>query len=138
MHEFSLCRALLDTVGRVAREHRSRAVTGIRLRVGALSGIEPALLEHSFALARIGSVAEQALLEIVSASPRIHCRRCETEADVPPNRLLCPDCGGADIRVIDGDAMILETLTLEVDEPGTARVPDPHTPPALAVAPANA
>ena len=48
MHELSICQALLDQVENVARDHGARRVSRVALRIGALSGIEPELLEHAF------------------------------------------------------------------------------------------
>ncbi len=50
MHELSLCRALITQVEAVAHEHGVRAVRRVRIRVGALCGAEPSLLEHAFPL----------------------------------------------------------------------------------------
>ena len=116
MHEFALCQALLTTVARLAAQHHARAVGRVRLAVGPLSGAEPALLTRAFALARMGTIAEGATLEVVLKPTVIACAACRAEFAVEANRLLCPSCGGRETRLVGGDELILETLDLEVDE----------------------
>ena len=70
MHELSVCQGLLRQVEKVAAEHDARAVDRILLRVGALSGVEPDLLSHAFDIARMGTLAENARLEIENG--RLH------------------------------------------------------------------
>ena len=45
MHELSVCGALLDEVSRLAMQHGASAVSMVNLRLGPLSGVEPALLQ---------------------------------------------------------------------------------------------
>lgn len=114
MHEFSICEALLRQVTDIAAAHRAERATLIRLRIGALSGVEPALLERAFTLARTGTVAATAELAIVGAAVEIACRGCGATAEVAANSLRCPSCGAIDVRVTSGDDLILESVELDV------------------------
>jgi hydrogenase nickel incorporation protein HypA/HybF len=117
MHELSICQALLDQVERIAREHGASRVERILLRVGPLSGVEPALLQNAYPLAAAGSVAEHATLVIEPAPVRVHCKDCGAESDAAPNRLLCAACGGWRTRLISGDEMLLANLELTIPDP---------------------
>ncbi|MEW6037726.1 MAG: hydrogenase maturation nickel metallochaperone HypA [Pseudomonadota bacterium] len=112
MHELSVCMELIDQVETIARSHEAERVESIVLRIGALSGAEPALLESAFEMARLGTVAEHASLQTERIEPRIRCRACGFEADVGPGDLRCPACGGADTVLIAGDEMILARVEL--------------------------
>lgn len=68
MDEQAICVELLAQVERIAREHAA-AVKCVRVSLGALSGIEPALLERAYCIARAGTVAEGAELAIERAPP---------------------------------------------------------------------
>jgi hydrogenase nickel incorporation protein HypA/HybF len=118
VHEFSLCEALLRQVEAIAAAHRAERVTMIRLRVGPLAGVEAALLERAFTLARAGGVAEAAELVIVTAPIAIACGACGATAEVAANRLCCPACGGIDVRVTAGEELILESVELDVADDG--------------------
>lgn len=115
MHELSLCHALLTQVESVAREHRARAVTRIRIRVGPLSGVEPPLLEHAFPLASAGTLAEGAELVIEKTPIRVRCSQCGTESEASANHLLCAACGDYHTQLIGGDEMLLHSLEFDVE-----------------------
>jgi hydrogenase nickel incorporation protein HypA/HybF len=115
MHELSVCQSMLRQVETIALQHQAKRVTAITLHIGPLSGIEPALLQQAFTLARAGSVAEQATLVIESLPIRIRCQQCGCESEATPNRLLCSHCGDYHTQVISGDEMLLASVELDVD-----------------------
>lgn len=118
MHELSVCLALMQEVERVAAEHGARRVERILLRVGPLSGVEPALLQHAFPLAAAGTVAEAARLEIETGPVIVHCSQCDRETEVPAGRLVCAACGDFRTRVIRGEELLLESLELDIPADG--------------------
>ena len=113
MHELSVCNALLTQVERIAAQRNANRVTRIVMRIGPLSGIEPALLRRAYPLAAAGTVAANAELVIETADVVVRCSQCDAETPVPANRLLCGQCGDFRTRVISGEDMILQTLELE-------------------------
>ena len=113
MHELSVCQGLLRQVEKVAAEHEARAVARILLRVGALSGVEPDLLSHAFDIARMGTLAENATLEIEHGPVTVRCRQCGAGGEVPSNRLVCPHCGDWRVAVTGGEELLLMSLDLE-------------------------
>jgi hydrogenase nickel incorporation protein HypA/HybF len=116
MHELSICQALLDQVESIAREHRATRVERILLRVGPLSGVEPALLRNAYPLAAVGTVAESAELVIEPAPVRVRCSTCDAESEAAPNRLLCGACGDWRTRLVSGDEMLLANLELTIPD----------------------
>lgn len=113
MHELAVCQGLLREVERVATQHDAGVVERIVLRVGALSGVEPPLLERAFEVARMGTVAENAELVIESGPVVIKCRQCGGTCAVPVNRLLCTYCGDWRVRVTEGEELLLQSVELE-------------------------
>jgi len=98
------------------------------LRIGPLSGIEAPLLMSAYPLAAAGTIAEQAVLDIETAPVRVSCDVCGAESEVPPNRLLCGQCGGFNTRLVSGDEMLLARLEMSVpqqdDEPSVTKIAD--------------
>jgi hydrogenase nickel incorporation protein HypA/HybF len=115
MHELSVCLSLMQQVEGIAREHNARRVTHITLRIGPLSGVEPALLRHSYPLATANTIAENAELIIEAADLVVRCSQCSSETTVVPNRLLCGTCGDFRTQVISGDELTL--LRVEMEQP---------------------
>lgn len=122
MHELSVCLALMKQVERVAAEHGARTVERIRLQIGPLSGVEPALLKKAFPLAAAGTVADAALLDIETGPVVVRCTCCDSETEVLPNRLLCGQCGDFRTRVIRGEEMLLQSMDLDLQEGDPPRV----------------
>ena len=113
MHELSVCQGLLREVARVAAEHDALAVDRIVLQVGGLSGVEPPLLERAFEVARAGTLAAAAELEIRPGPVVVLCRECGARGEVPVNRLLCPGCGDWRVQVVEGEELLLLKIDIE-------------------------
>ena len=107
MHELALCQSLLAEVTRVAHDHRAVAVESVTVDVGALGGVEPELLARAFTIARAGTVAASATLDIRAVAPRVRCRSCGEDADAEASRLSCPRCGSWRTDLIAGDELLL-------------------------------
>jgi hydrogenase nickel incorporation protein HypA/HybF len=114
MHELSVCQGLLRQVQQVAADNEARVVERILLRVGALSGVEPPLLERAFEIARMGTVAETAELVIENGPVVVKCRECGGSSSVPANRLLCSYCGDWRVDVTEGEELLLLSVDLEL------------------------
>lgn len=113
MHELSVCQGLMRQVDRIAAQNGAAAVEKIVLKVGALSGVEPDLLKHAFTIAREGTVAANAELEIESGPIRVHCRQCDAGGEAAANRLVCPVCGDWRVDVTEGEELMLLSLEIE-------------------------
>ena len=112
MHEMAICQSLLAEVGRVAAEHPATVVTRVSVSVGPLSGVEAALLTRAFDLARLGTVADGAVLEIEQMPVTIWCDACGIESRVEANTLVCGGCGGWRVTVRSGDELLLKRVAL--------------------------
>jgi hydrogenase nickel incorporation protein HypA/HybF len=127
MHELSICQALISQVGRIAAEQGATVVDRIVLSIGPLSGVEAPLLQNAFTVARAGTVAEIAEMEIRTGPVVVECVSCGARGEVPVNRLLCPSCNGWQVRVVSGDDLLLLSIDLsgipQETEPATAHAP---------------
>jgi hydrogenase nickel incorporation protein HypA/HybF len=113
MHELAVCQALIDQVGRLARDRGARRVLSITVSVGALSGTEARLLEHAYPLAAAGTVGEGARLLVETVPVRVRCRKCRTETEAAPNRLLCGECSEWHVDVVAGEELLLRRVEFE-------------------------
>ncbi len=93
MHEYSIVQSLLGRVQESIRGYDVSAVRRLRLRIGALSGIDGTLLRTAYELCAPGTLCEGAALEIQDVPARWRCARCERDA-LPGQPLVCPACGG--------------------------------------------
>ena len=117
MHELAVCQSLLQEVGRAATANGAREVTRVVVAIGALSGVEGALLGRAFEVARCGTVAEHAALEIETVPVRVRCKICAAETETAVNALLCGGCGAWQVEIASGDELLLKRVELVVDTP---------------------
>ncbi len=120
MHELAICQAVIAQAEAIARSHHAR-VSEVRVGIGPLSGVEPELLAQAYPLVCAGTAAEGSRLAIESSIVRVRCRDCGAETIVPPNRLLCGNCGIWRTDIVTGDEMLL--LRVELQIPETVRGP---------------
>jgi hydrogenase nickel incorporation protein HypA/HybF len=113
MHELSVCQGLLRQVRQIAADNNGQSVTLIKLRIGGLSGVEPPLLERAFEIARAGTIAAQAELEIEAGPVVVKCRECGASSAVTVNRLLCETCGDWRVTVTEGEELLLLSVEIE-------------------------
>jgi hydrogenase nickel incorporation protein HypA/HybF len=113
MHELSICQGLVKEATHVASAQRAARVTRIVVAIGPLSGVEAPLLERAFTVARAGTIAHSAILEIEMIPVRVWCGDCNAETPAAANRLLCGKCGDWKVQLKSGDELILKSVELE-------------------------
>ena len=112
MHEYSLMLALMERVEQEAASRRAVAVHRVRIRIGALSGVEPDLLESAFSIVRVATICQNAAIEITRVPAQWECSRCQSPLNAG-DLLQCAVCG-APARLASGDEMLLEQIEMEV------------------------
>jgi hydrogenase nickel incorporation protein HypA/HybF len=112
MHELAVCQQLLSQVERIAFSRDATSIDRIVVSAGPLSGIEPHLLEQAFTVARTGTLAQHANLDVKTSPVRIKCRSCGAENSARVNKLLCESCGGWQVEVVEGAELMLMSVEL--------------------------
>jgi hydrogenase nickel incorporation protein HypB len=110
VHELTLSRAIVDTVLRHARDRR---VTAVSLRVGRLRQVVPDTLAFYFALVARGTLCEGARLEQQPIGARLRCDACGHRWELAVPAFRCPQCDGADVHVIAGEELEVESIEVE-------------------------
>ncbi|MDR0747335.1 MAG: hydrogenase maturation nickel metallochaperone HypA [Helicobacteraceae bacterium] len=113
MHEYSIVQALLESCEREARKADAKKVTLIKVKVGRLSNIEPALLSSAFEFFSQDSFCNGAKLEIVKQNVVIECANCGAKTELAELDFCCPNCASEDIKLIDGEDILLMSLVIE-------------------------
>lgn len=112
MHELSLVRALQSQVRQLAAAHGGGAVQRVRLRVGSLSGYEPALLLSAWNLTRDDAQLPAAVLDIDEVPLEVECQSCRGLFQPLRFRFACPACGSSDTQTVRGEGIILASIEL--------------------------
>lgn len=113
MHERSIVRQLLKQVAAVMLEHQSVRVTAVRISVGDFSGVEAELLQTAFHDMSANSPVEGAELLLDTVPLEAICDVCGCEFAVEQFNFLCPACESQQVRILRGEDLMLESVTLE-------------------------
>ncbi len=107
MHELGLCTSIVDAIERRAGE---RPVAAVRVRVGLLHHVHPEAFELSFAVAAMGTVAEDASADLVLIPVQARCGSCGHSwlCDLVP--VACPQCEAMQVDLTGGDELVLESI----------------------------
>jgi hydrogenase nickel incorporation protein HypA/HybF len=112
MHEYSLVQAMFDQIGEVAHARGAISVRRVRVRIGKLAGVDPALLQTAYDLFRVRTFCADAPLDIDEVPAAWSCPVCQV--DIPAGGpLVCRECGEPG-RLTAGDEIVLDRLELEV------------------------
>lgn len=133
MHEMSLAEGVLGVVQDAARRsaqaaaslgdddsridagrlaHDPCVVRVVRLEIGALAAVECEALRFAFDVVKRGSVAADAVLEIVNVPGSAWCMLCSTTVSIAARGEPCPRCGRFQLQVTDGEQMRVKELEL--------------------------
>lgn len=107
MHELGLCSSIVDAVSRRAGE---RPVARVTVRAGRLLHVHPEAFDQSFAIAAMGTVAEDAAAELVLLPVRARCADCASEWESDEAPPACPGCGSTNVELTGGDELVLESI----------------------------
>jgi hydrogenase nickel incorporation protein HypA/HybF len=113
MHEYSIIEALLDQCEKEAKKAGTNKILNITVKVGKLSGIEPALLQSAFEFFSEDSFSKGAKLNLLKQNVEIECKKCGYKGDLHQLDFICPKCESESISVIDGEDLILMSLEME-------------------------
>jgi len=116
VHEISIAQSIVDIAEAKARERNSRSIQLIKLRLGEFTTIVPEALEFAFEIARQGTLAEYALLEIEVVPLAVRCVVCEAVTQPAAGvRLICERCGFP-LEIVSGEELQIEYIEIETEE----------------------
>ena len=105
MHEMALAEEVLQIVQDAARREGVTRVNALWLEIGQLSSVEPEAMRFRFDAVARDSIAADARLEIVLAPGRAWGNACATSIALAGVGEACPNCGGYNLRIADGEQM---------------------------------
>ena len=113
MHERSLVRALIDQVHQLKIERDAERVVAVEVSVGEFSGVEARLLHSAFDELVADSPIRGARLELRVIPLEASCPSCRYQFAVVNFHFQCPRCHTADLNIVRGEGLVLESVTLE-------------------------
>lgn len=112
MHEYSIVQSLYDAVAAQAAARGAKAVHGLHVRIGEMSGVDPGLLDTAWKTFRVKTICEDAPLDVQIVAAEWRCGLCG--ASVPRGGVLACGACGAPAKLIQGDEILLDRIVMEV------------------------
>ena len=99
-----------ETIARANREDFDAA--GVRVAIGALRQVLPGSLRFHFEIVSRGTACEGALLDTLLVPARMRCA-CGEEWELADVCFRCPRGGGAEVTVVCGEELGVESIVVE-------------------------
>ena len=113
MHELSVSSAIVATA---VRHAGGRRVLSVRVRLGELRQVVPDSLAFWFEFTARETLCEGARLEQEVVPARLSCAPCGLEWRMEQPSFRCPACDGADVAVIGGEELEVESIEVEEED----------------------
>ncbi|MCB8818271.1 hydrogenase maturation nickel metallochaperone HypA [Desulfosporosinus shakirovi] len=113
MHEMSLMGGVFEVIEQTVSQHKVKRVLQVKLKVGVLTNAEPDALQMAFEAYGKDTICEGAELLVERIDVLGRCQNCHYEFNVTGMFFLCPKCQDINIKVIQGEELLLESLEVE-------------------------
>lgn len=113
MHELSICESIVNTLKSQAEAHQFSRVLTLRLDIGQFAGVEVESLRFCFPVVALGTLAEDAKLEINLIPGRGWCERCQSATEMQARYSSCLNCGNHGLTLSAGDEMRIAEVEVE-------------------------
>ncbi len=112
MHELSLMDRVRELALAQAEGHGASRITAIRLRIGALAGVDPDALRFAHEVVMAETIAAGSQLELELVAARCQCAPCGAPFEAMDGVCICPRCGAISGELLQGRELELASLEL--------------------------
>jgi len=114
MHETSIINGIYRTLEQEFEEEKLHKMSGIYVKVGILSNIEPRLLMNAFEASHMMNPQyHHTQLHIEMVDLKIQCESCDHITDVKNYRFICDKCQKPSKNVIQGEEMMIHKVEFD-------------------------
>jgi hydrogenase nickel incorporation protein HypA/HybF len=113
VHELGITEQLLNLTLEHATKAGASRVTRLNLVIGELSSVVDESIQFYWEIMAKDSLAAHAELHFERIPARFCCQTCGAEFDFSAFEGVCPQCGGIQVKVIDGDQFRLDSIEIE-------------------------
>ncbi len=113
MHELSLCQSILNIINDSVSGKNCRSIKKIALEIGQLTAVDHAALSFSFDVIKKGTIAENAILEIIEVEGWAICEFCQKAVRLKHYYEACQTCGNFSLTVTQGEELRVKFMEIE-------------------------
>lgn len=113
MHELSIAVNLVDIAISHANEAKAKKINCIEVEIGELSGVIGSALEFCFETVCKNTIADNAILSIISISALGTCQDCHHSFSLDSLFSPCPNCESFQIVLNKGKELRIKSILVE-------------------------
>ncbi len=113
MHEMSLCESVIQILQDESEKQGFNRVKQVWLEIGALSHVDAEAMAFCFDAVKQNTLAEHAKLSIIDIPGTAWCLNCAKNVPLKQRFDECPECGGVQLQITEGDEMKIKELEVE-------------------------
>jgi hydrogenase nickel incorporation protein HypA/HybF len=118
MHELPITEIILEIAQRHAQQAGATRIADIYMAIGQLSSVIDDSIRFYWDMISEGTIAEGARLHFRRVPAEFTCQDCETNYKPEGEDFACPQCGGANIKLVGGGEFQIEAIEIETDDQG--------------------
>jgi hydrogenase nickel incorporation protein HypA/HybF len=111
MHELSIALEIISIVEKEIDQHKLGPIESIKLRIGALAGVDPEALSFGFEAASADTILAGTALDIEWVEVTGRCNNCGHDFAIDDYAFLCPICDSPDVEVTRGQELDILHIT---------------------------
>ena len=115
MHELAVTESLLDTACKYANKNDAKKVISLKIIIGDLSGIIDDSVQFYWDIISKNTICQQSKLIFQKVPAKFYCQSCQNEFEIHGELLPCPKCNSMNLKTIQGDEFLLESIEIEKD-----------------------
>jgi len=115
MHELAVTESLLNTASDYAINNNAQKVISLNIVIGNLSSIIGDSVQFYWDIISENTICENSILVINKLPAKFICQSCGNEFEINGELLPCPLCSSMDLRIIQGEEFLLESIEIEKD-----------------------
>lgn len=113
MHELSVTESILEIALRHAGQAGAARISALHLTIGDLASIVDDSVQFYWDLISQDTIASGATLVFHRVPAKMRCQDCALEFEPEPEQLLCPQCQGHRLKLLQGDEFTLSAIDIE-------------------------
>lgn len=113
MHELWLCNNILEIINQHVAGKLFKRIKKIYLEIGELAAVEKSALFFSFNVIAQGTIAKDAVLEIITIPGKARCDACQKMVKVSQYADSCPHCASFSLNILQGEELRVKSLEIE-------------------------
>jgi hydrogenase nickel incorporation protein HypA/HybF len=111
MHELSIALEIISIVEKEIDRRKLGRIDSIKLRVGALAGVDPEALSFGFEAASADTSLAGTTLDIDWVEVQGRCLNCGEEFAIDDYAFLCPRCDSPEVEITRGQELDIMHIT---------------------------